>query len=79
MKFDTYFPTERLKPYIHYFVVSENEVENEYKVFPLPGLVIGFQYSGQLVTFQVLYPLQFCSVINLHTIKSTNNVYRSST
>lgn len=51
MKFDTYFPTERLKPYIHYFVVSENEVENEYKVFPLPGLVIGFQYSGQLATF----------------------------
>jgi hypothetical protein len=50
MKFDTYFPTERLKPYIHYFVVSENEVENEYKVFPLPGLVIGFQYSGQLTT-----------------------------
>jgi AraC-like DNA-binding protein len=50
MKFDTYFPTEQLKPYIHYFVVSENELENVYKVFPLPGLVIGFQYRGQLAT-----------------------------
>lgn len=50
MKFDKYFPTERLKPYIKYFVVSENEWENEYKVFPSPGLVIGFQYKGQLAT-----------------------------
>jgi AraC-like DNA-binding protein len=29
-------------------VVSENDVENEYKVFPSTGLVIGFQYKGQL-------------------------------
>lgn len=48
MKFDKHFPSERLKPYIRYFVVSENEVENEYKVFPSSGLVIGFQYKGQL-------------------------------
>lgn len=50
MKFDKHFPTERLKPYIKYFVVSENELENEYKVFPSSGLVIGFQYKGQLAT-----------------------------
>tara|TARA_R110000796_G_scaffold71409_3_gene162021 strand:+ start:7157 stop:7921 length:765 start_codon:yes stop_codon:yes gene_type:complete len=48
MKFDKHLPTERLKPYIKYFVVSENELENEYKVFPSSGLVIGFQYKGQL-------------------------------
>ncbi|MCB0654924.1 MAG: helix-turn-helix transcriptional regulator [Saprospiraceae bacterium] len=48
MKFDKHFPTERLRPYIKYFVVSENEVESEYKVFPSLGLVIGFQYKGQL-------------------------------
>lgn len=48
MKFDKHFPVERLKPYIKYFVVSENELENEYKVFPSSGLVIGFQYKGQL-------------------------------
>lgn len=50
MKFDKHFPSERLKPYIKYFVVSENEVENEYKVFPTSGLVIGFQYKGKLST-----------------------------
>lgn len=50
MKFDKHFPTEILKPYIKYFVVSENELENEYKVFPSSGLVIGFQYKGQLAT-----------------------------
>jgi len=50
MKFDTHFPTERLKPYIKYYVVSENELESEYKVFPSTGLVIGFQYKGQLAT-----------------------------
>lgn len=48
MKFDKYFPNDLLKPYIKYFVVSENELENEYKVFPSSGLVIGFQYKGQL-------------------------------
>ena len=52
MKFDRYFPTERLKPYIKYFVVSENELANEYKVFPSSGLVIGFQYKGQLATIK---------------------------
>jgi AraC-like DNA-binding protein len=48
MKFDKHFPTDQLKPYIKYFVVSEHELENEYKVFPSSGLVIGFQYKGQL-------------------------------
>ncbi len=48
MKFDKHYPTPQLTPYIKYFVVSENAVENEYKVFPSSGLVIGFQYKGQL-------------------------------
>ncbi len=52
MKFDRYFPSEILKPYIKYFVVSENELESEYNIFPSSGLVIGFQYKGQLSTFK---------------------------
>lgn len=48
MKFDKHFPTDKLKDYIKYYVVSENDVESEYKVFPSSGLVIGFQYKGQL-------------------------------
>jgi len=50
IKFDRYFPTEQLKPYIKYLVVSESNVEKEYKVFPSTGLVIGFQYKGQLAS-----------------------------
>jgi AraC-like DNA-binding protein len=52
MKFDKHFPADRLKPYIKYYVVSENELENEYKVFPSSGLVIGFQYKGKLATLK---------------------------
>jgi AraC-like DNA-binding protein len=52
MKFDKHIPTEQLSPYIKYFVVSENDFENEYKVFPSSGLVIGFQYKGQLKTIK---------------------------
>lgn len=52
MKFDKHFPTERLKSYIKYFVVSENEQESQYKVFPSSGLVIGFQYKGRLVSIR---------------------------
>ncbi|MBK7966127.1 MAG: helix-turn-helix transcriptional regulator [Bacteroidetes bacterium] len=48
MKFDKHFPIEKLKDYIKYYVVSENDLENEYKVLPSAGLVIGFQYKGQL-------------------------------
>lgn len=33
-------------------MVSENEIESEYKVLPSPGLVIGFQYKGQLATIK---------------------------
>jgi len=50
MKFDKYLPTDKLKPYIKYYAVSENDLESEYKVFPSSGLVIGFQYKGQLAT-----------------------------
>jgi AraC-like DNA-binding protein len=52
MKFEKHFPSDRLKHYIKYFVVSESEWEQEYKVFPSSGLVIGFQYKGQLLTVQ---------------------------
>src|SRR5690606_8237776 len=52
MQFDKFIPTDQLKPYIKYFVVSENDIENEYKVFPSSGLVIGFQYKGQLSTIK---------------------------
>jgi AraC-like DNA-binding protein len=48
MKFQKHFPTDQLKPYIKYIVVSENELEKEYKVLPTSGLVIGFQYKGNL-------------------------------
>lgn len=52
MRFDKHFPTAQLRPYIKHFVVSENEFENEYKVFPSAGLVIGLQYKGQLSVTQ---------------------------
>ncbi|HTN19617.1 MAG TPA: helix-turn-helix domain-containing protein [Pelobium sp.] len=52
MKFDKHLPTEKLRPYIKYFVVSENELEDEYKVFPSLGLVVGFQYKGRLTVIQ---------------------------
>lgn len=52
MKFDKHFPTDKLKNYIKYYVVSENDLESEYKVFPSSGLVIGFQYKGQLAAIK---------------------------
>jgi AraC-like DNA-binding protein len=52
MRFDKFIPTDHLKPYIKYFIMSENELETEYKIFPSSGLVIGFQYKGQLATIK---------------------------
>lgn len=48
MKFTRIIPSDALKPYIKYLVISENASENTYKVFPSTGLVIGFQYRGRL-------------------------------
>lgn len=50
MKFNKFPPPPQLTPYIKHFIVSEHELENEYKVFPTSGLVIGFQYKGKLAT-----------------------------
>ena len=52
MRFDKFIPSEQLRPYIRYFVVSENKQESAYKVFPSSGLVIGFQYRGKLSIIQ---------------------------
>jgi AraC-like DNA-binding protein len=52
MKFDRHLPASKLKYYINHYAVSESEVEGEYKVFPSSGLVIGFQYKGQLATLE---------------------------
>ncbi len=48
MKFVKYFPTVRLRPFVKYFAISEDEVGRSYKVFPSSGLVMGFLYRGQL-------------------------------
>lgn len=48
MRFEKFIPILPLQPYIKHFVLSENEVESDYKVFPSPGIVMGFQYKGKL-------------------------------
>jgi len=77
MRFEKFIPTEKLRPYIKYFVVSENECENEYRVFPSLGLVIGFQYNGCLST------VREGSLINLNSsgitgITDSYRIFRSS-
>lgn len=52
MRFDKTIPTNQLKPYVKYLAISENGVELTYKVFPSTGLVIGFQYKGQLASLK---------------------------
>lgn len=77
MKFDKYYPSERLKPYIKYFVVSENDVENEYKVFPSTGLVVGFQYKGQLSYVQG-NTITALSSAGITGISDTYRIFRNS-
>lgn len=48
MKFHPYPPSPKLKEYIKLYVISEQVDAREYKVLPGPGMVMGFQYRGQL-------------------------------
>lgn len=48
MRFEKVLPAPPLRTYIQYYVIAENAAETQYKVFPSPGLVLGFQYRGLL-------------------------------
>jgi AraC-like DNA-binding protein len=48
VKFETYIPTDILKPFIKSFILHETANETTYKVLPGTALVIGFQYKGRL-------------------------------
>ncbi|MBG9377380.1 AraC family transcriptional regulator [Panacibacter sp. DH6] len=52
MRFEQFLPAAHLKPYIRYYVVSENPAAHTYKVLPAAGMVIGFQYNGQLAVME---------------------------
>ncbi|WP_420150159.1 hypothetical protein [Spirosoma sp.] len=48
MRFQHYVPSDRLKSYVKWFVISESADEQTYQILPDTSLVIGFQYRGQL-------------------------------
>jgi len=48
MSFQIYSPSERLRPFIRYFVIEESADPRTYKVLPDTSVVMGFQYSGRL-------------------------------
>jgi AraC-like DNA-binding protein len=48
MEYETYIPSDLLKPFIRLFAIQEVAEEATYKVFPDTGVVIGFQYKGRL-------------------------------
>lgn len=77
MKFDKYLPIERLRPYVKYFVVSENEQQSDYKVFPSAGLVIGFQYRGQLATLEGGRERKLASA-GITGVSDTYSIFRNS-
>lgn len=48
MKLQKFIPTDKLKPYIKYFAISESSEQRIYKVLSSTKIVIGFQYKGYL-------------------------------
>lgn len=77
MRFDRIIPTDRLKPYIKYLVISENEAESIYKVLPSTGIVTGFQYSGRLATFSDNKETNLASA-GITGISDTYKVFKNS-
>jgi AraC-like DNA-binding protein len=51
VEYETYIPSDPLKPFIRSFAIQEVAAEATYKILPDTGIVIGFQYKGRL--FQV--------------------------
>ncbi len=67
IRFEKIIPIDTLKPFVKYFIISENQTASEYKVFPSSGLVVGFQYRGQLFTIhnEVEHPLAAAGVTGI--------------
>ncbi|QHW01319.1 helix-turn-helix domain-containing protein [Spirosoma endbachense] len=49
MKFQPYWPCDRLKPYVRRLIISKTADEQAYKILPDTSLVMGFQYRGKLM------------------------------
>lgn len=78
MKFDKYLPSNHLTQYIKYYVVSENSTAQEYKVFPISGLVLGFQYRGELSIIKKEDAL-LLDTAGITGLTDTFKVFRNST
>ena len=48
VEYETYIPSDPLKPFIRSFAIQEVAAEATYKILPDTGIVIGFQYKGRL-------------------------------
>jgi AraC-like DNA-binding protein len=77
MKFDKYKPTTQLQPYIKHYVLSEHDEANAYKVLPTSGLVIGFQYQGQLATIKDSFEISLASA-GITGIADTYKVFKNT-
>jgi len=77
MKFEKFYPTEQLKSFIKYYAIAENELENEYKVFPSTSLVIGFQYKGKLASISNNIESQLSSA-GISGITDSYKVFKNS-
>ena len=67
MKLIRYDPSTQLRPYIKQYVVAEKDGAEQYKVLAATGLVMGFQYKGQLsrVNNLVATPLSTAGITGL--------------
>lgn len=82
MRFEYFIPSDILKPYIKYFVISEQEKSQTYKILPDTSLVIGFQYRGTLSIIQnnIELPLAPSGITGLQeTFKIFKNTADTST
>lgn len=77
MKFDTYIPCDRLKPYIKVLAISEADAEGVYKVLPDTGLVIGFQYMGRLSYLDKGQPVQL-STAGLTGLRDSFRLFKNT-
>ncbi|PWK70866.1 AraC-like DNA-binding protein [Mucilaginibacter oryzae] len=67
MKFQSYLPSPRLRPYVKELIISENGHAQTYKVLPGTSLVMGFQYAGKLsyINSDILINLSTAGVTGL--------------
>ncbi len=77
VKFESYTPSDALKPFVRSIAIQEMPEVTTYKVLPDTGIVLGFQYRGRLSRIEA-HTETTLSVSGISGLANTGRIFKNS-